>query len=407
MKVRIADLWYEDVDEKIAGGPLELAYRDWLAGRKDFARIRMEYAHLRAWDLGLRGTTAKIAAFIARKNGIQIAEKMQDIDPLLLRSAIAWRVEKDNWPLAMSIRSGWDPTRGQPMKVALRNGVLRVLDGHNRLSVLSALGHEAAEVENATEWMVSVLCLTYNHLHLIRQALDGILMQETDFSVEVLVHDDASTDGTSWIMQEYADRYPYVVRAFFQRENQLKKTGIYPIAQLYGEARGRYWALCDGDDYWTDPLKLSKQVAFMEENQEFSICHHDYMIFENGSMRRPARSRPVDYSKKELIGMQLDGYGIGSCTKLWRNYYNPETRRDWEDFAGDYPMNVLLGTYGPCKYIPGIQPSVYRRNHGSNSWCSLPGPVKIRRTAEVMRNCYNLIREHGNPEYVRLREAFL
>jgi len=123
------------------------------------------------------------------------------------------------------------------------------------------------------ECLVSISCITYNHVHYIAQAIDGFLMQKTAFPFEVLVHDDASTDGTADIIREYERKHPDLIFPIFQAENQYSK-GIRGMSVRFNSprARGKYIALCEGDDYWTDPLKLQKQVDFLEANPEYTLC---------------------------------------------------------------------------------------------------------------------------------------
>lgn len=122
--------------------------------------------------------------------------------------------------------------------------------------------------------LVSVCVQTFQHKDFIRDCLDGILMQETSFPFEVLLHDDASDDGTSEICREYADKYPNIIRPFLLKENQFSK-GVRPLVELQiPRARGRYVALCEGDDYWIDSQKLQTQVDLLERNPECSACAH-------------------------------------------------------------------------------------------------------------------------------------
>lgn len=124
------------------------------------------------------------------------------------------------------------------------------------------------------ETMVSIICNAYNHEKYIRDALDGFVMQKTDFPFEVLVHDDASTDRTADIIREYEKRYPNIIKPIYQTENQYSK-GCGAVGKIQrARATGKYIALCEGDDYWTDPLKLQKQVDAMERHLEVDICAH-------------------------------------------------------------------------------------------------------------------------------------
>ncbi len=113
------------------------------------------------------------------------------------------------------------------------------------------------------EPLVSICCITYNHEDFIRDAIEGFLMQKTSFPIEIIIHDDASTDNTANIIEEYANKYPDLFVTILQSENQWSKGGGSIYARfVYPRARGKYIALCEGDDYWTDPLKLQKQVDF-------------------------------------------------------------------------------------------------------------------------------------------------
>lgn len=130
--------------------------------------------------------------------------------------------------------------------------------------------------------LVSICSITYNHAPYIRQCLDGFLMQKTKFRYEIIIHDDASTDGTTEIIKEYAEKHPDLITPIFQKENQYSKgiRGMFPRF-CFPHAKGKYIALCEGDDYWTDPLKLQKQVDFLEANPDFVMCftnaiqHHE------------------------------------------------------------------------------------------------------------------------------------
>lgn len=119
--------------------------------------------------------------------------------------------------------------------------------------------------------VVSILCTAYNHESYIRQCLDGFVMQKTNFKFEAIVHDDASTDNTASVIREYAEKYPDIIVPIYQIENQFRKTNIYST-YLYPKSRGKYIAICEGDDYWTDPYKLQKQVDFLEANPDCSFC---------------------------------------------------------------------------------------------------------------------------------------
>lgn len=127
--------------------------------------------------------------------------------------------------------------------------------------------------------MVSVLCNTYNHERYIKDALNGFIMQKTNFKFEVLIHDDASTDKTADIIREYEAKYPDIIKPIYQTENQFSKKVKILRTYQYPRAKGKYIAMCEGDDCWIDENKLQKQVDFLEANPNCVMtCHNSIKI---------------------------------------------------------------------------------------------------------------------------------
>ena len=120
--------------------------------------------------------------------------------------------------------------------------------------------------------LVSVVCDTYNQAPYIRDTLEGFLRQKTDFPIEIIVHDDASTDGTAEIVREYELKYPELFRCVFRSENMYSRDPKILEHYVFPLARGKYVAICEGDDYWTSPDKLQKQVRYLEENPDCTLC---------------------------------------------------------------------------------------------------------------------------------------
>ena len=125
--------------------------------------------------------------------------------------------------------------------------------------------------EEGQKPFVSILCDTFNHEKYIRETLEGFLKQRTEFPFEIIVHDDASTDNTPAIVKEYAEKYPQIIKCILQKENQYSKKVNFWSDITFPKAQGKYIALCEGDDYWIDELKLQKQVDFLENNPDYVI----------------------------------------------------------------------------------------------------------------------------------------
>ncbi|MCK9431874.1 MAG: glycosyltransferase [Candidatus Omnitrophica bacterium] len=252
--------------------------------------------------------------------------------------------------------------------------------------------------------VVSISCLTYNHEKYIAQALDGFVSQETTFPFECIIHDDASSDRTPEIIKEYAAKYPDIIRAIFQTENQFAKTGLYPdVEHILPICRGKYIAICDGDDYWTDSRKLQKQVDFMERNRDLSMCYHDYRV-KTGVNFMDLMSETPSYTADQLIALSSRKFWMASSTIMYRNYYNERTKRDFQNFRHHYMLCIHMGMFGGCKYLDGVSPSVYRK-HEHNSWAGLSRDEIIVRTEAELARVMELMVEKDNPRWIELRKG--
>ena len=134
--------------------------------------------------------------------------------------------------------------------------------------------------------MVSVCCVTYNHADTIAETLDAFLVQAADLPIEILVHDDCSTDGTQEILERYAAAHPDVIFPLFETENQYSRGVAMDATFNFPRARGEYIALCEGDDLWDDPHKLQKQVAAMRAHSDATFC------FTNGTVHDVSGQQP-------------------------------------------------------------------------------------------------------------------
>ncbi len=150
---------------------------------------------------------------------------------------------------------------------------------------------------------VSIRCLVYNHALYLRQCLDGFIMQKTNFVFEVIVHDDASTDDSAAIIQEYAEKYPSIIKPIYETENQYSKHdgSLGKVLNAAICPKAKYIAMCEGDDYWTDPLKLQKQVDFLEQNPSYVFCCHRFKIWlENEKKFKEEYADAYYHSNKNL-----------------------------------------------------------------------------------------------------------
>lgn len=217
---------------------------------------------------------------------------------------------------------------------------------------------------NESTPFVSVLCQAFNHSKFIEQCLNGILMQETNFSFEVLIHDDASTDNTADIIRKFEVRFPGIVKPIYQTVNQFSQNKkVFSRIQL-PRANGKYVAICEGDDYWTDPGKLQKQVDFLEANEDFAISHHNLNVIYDESTKESHFSNPPDQKEVTTIEDLANGNYIFTASCVFRNRLFDEFP-DWfsKCSVGDYPFHMLNAQYGKIKYFPEVM-AVYRVHKG-------------------------------------------
>ena len=209
--------------------------------------------------------------------------------------------------------------------------------------------------------LVSIFCQTYNHEPYIRQCIEGFLMQKTDFSFEVLVHDDASTDQTADIIREYEIKYPGIIKPIYQTENQFSKGISISITFQYPRAKGKYIAFCEGDDYWIDPLKLQKQVDILEKYENVGLVYSKARCFQQN----------INKFRKESIGNQYCSFrnlilfnsipSLSTCYRkdIYSNYLKDIHPEKIKWVMGDYPTWLYFALHSNVKFINEIQ-GVYR-----------------------------------------------
>lgn len=210
------------------------------------------------------------------------------------------------------------------------------------------------------EPLVSICCLAYNHEPYIRECLDGFMMQKTDFSFEVLIHDDASTDNTADIIREYEAKYPGIIKPIYQTENQYsKRVGVTRTFQ-FPRAKGKYIAMCEGDDYWIDPLKLQKQVDFLETNPEYTMhCHNATKIFD--IERVPELFNKRLSSGELLLRDIITEWIIPTASIMFKKEILPLPIWANQVYSGDMTLALLAVSKGKIYYSSEVM-SVYRIN---------------------------------------------
>lgn len=219
--------------------------------------------------------------------------------------------------------------------------------------------------------LVSIHCLTYNHEKFIAEAIDSFLMQKTNFKFEILLHDDASTDRTQEIIKQYELQYPELIKPIYQTENQYSKGNSVNAVNLINlnRAKGKYIAVCEGDDYWIDPYKLQKQVEYMEKNPDCSLCVHGGYIVSAAKKTRQSSKRPSEKNKLFTVEEVIEGGGglfLTNSMLFPKNYAFERPAYLQNAPVGDYSYAIHLALMGKVYYIDEMM-SAYRVGH-SGTW---------------------------------------
>ncbi|MDD2798981.1 MAG: formyltransferase family protein [Bacteroidales bacterium] len=229
--------------------------------------------------------------------------------------------------------------------------------------------------------LVSICCLVYNHSQYLEQCIQGFLNQKTNFDFEILLHDDASTDNSTKIISDYQEKYPDIIKPIYQTQNQFSKGISVSKTFQFPRAKGKYIAMCEGDDYWIDSLKLQKQVDFLEANDDFGLIHTDCNLYyqHSNSLVEAVNSattsnkiydisRELNVSEAILIG----SYKIRTSTVLFKkDLYFKSVENDPIAFTSLFKMGDIQIWFGisklsAVKYLDEVT-SVYRINEGTLS----------------------------------------
>lgn len=226
--------------------------------------------------------------------------------------------------------------------------------------------------------LVSVCMITYNHEAYITQAIEGVLMQETDFPVELVIGDDVSTDRTLEICLDYKKVHSGNLTVL-HREKNLGMSKNF--SDTLAHCKSEYVALCEGDDYWTDPKKLQKQVDFFRNNPGFTVCFHNALIVYEQENKTPHLSngeKSEELEFDDILGRRF--FMTASC--VFRNGQFGQLPPSLILF--DWVLHLLNSKNGKIKYLPDVM-AVYRRQE--SGWSNLDQETKLKQVIETIDTC--------------------
>jgi glycosyltransferase involved in cell wall biosynthesis len=238
---------------------------------------------------------------------------------------------------------------------------------------------------------VSVSIITYNHEKFIRQTLDSVLMQDANFEYEIVIGEDCSTDNTRNILLEYQNLYPGKIRLLLSGKNQGL---VRNFMQTCRSCEGEYVAMLDGDDYWTSSQKLQKQVDFLDQHMDYSICFHPLtMVFENSDKTGsvfPQLDRET-YTLEDILYSNF----IPSSSVMFRNGVFGEFPDWYQTFKimEDWPIYTLIAQHGKIGFLKEVM-GVYRL-HSRSTW-SLQDEIV---TCQEEIKLYNYLEENLSHKY--------
>lgn len=240
--------------------------------------------------------------------------------------------------------------------------------------------------------LVSICMISYNHKKFIRQAIEGVLMQDTNFEYELVISDDCSPDNTGLEIQKCIDEHPNGKRIkYFQHKVNLG--GLPNILFAFNECSGKYIAICEGDDYWTDVHKLQKQIDFLEANEDYSMCcHNAKVVYEDKSQNTRDFSNiynEVDFDMATII----NSWVIPTASMVIRaEFIKPLPEWVKNIYSIDFTLALLLMAKGKIKFLAESL-SVYRIDLGGSSMSAVVGG-KI----EFVANQHIQLLQHFNEE---------
>jgi len=258
--------------------------------------------------------------------------------------------------------------------------------------------------------LVSVRFMVYNNEPYIREAIESILKQQTNFKVEIVVGDDFSTDNTLEIIKSYSNTENIFINILERPvggdywKDRQKLGRLHNFKNIIDNCQGKYIALCDGDDYWTDPLKLQKQVDFLEGNLEYNICFHSVKLFdeEASTIIKDSITRKVDLTTT-VVDLAKGNY-IHTPSVLLRNNFRIPS---WfhKVAIGDWALYMIVIKEGKIKKIEEDM-AVYRL-HNASIWSNKSIEVRKKHTQETVRLIYKKLKKNLSGVTIQILQSRL
>jgi glycosyltransferase involved in cell wall biosynthesis len=209
--------------------------------------------------------------------------------------------------------------------------------------------------------LVSIFCITYNHEKYINKTIQGFLLQKTNFDIEIVIGEDCSSDKTREIINEYVNKNNLNIKIVTSENNVGLKDNV---SRTMKACNGKYIAICEGDDYWTDPLKLQKQVDFLENNSDYVLVGHNASIInENGDIINTSKLKSANMRDASSFELQK-GFWVLTLTACFRNVFKDAAPKILDLVSYDSILFSYLGAFGKYKYMSEIENSMYRIHSG-------------------------------------------
>ena len=255
--------------------------------------------------------------------------------------------------------------------------------------------------------LVAIQCLVYNHEPYLRDCLNGFVSQQTSFSFVAIVHDDASTDNSVAIIKEFAEKYPNIIIPIYEKENLYRKpNGILmkTVHAALDKTGSKYIAICEGDDYWTDPLKLQKQIDILESNSDLIACvTNTCKVDKKGNLLEQKKENVVQGNKEGIYDIydffKMPQHQYPTATIVYRAIHQNEIRSKYSHtenpFLGDWTLWIILHSYGKFYYLDEVT-AAYRTNPTSLTH-TVNRVARAKASREICHNVADVVHQAQFP----------